>query len=453
MGKSAATVASPCNSGSLFFRIGAPQRWFRPWPRDAVDRVRPHRIMRRAALPAGAARAGRVEMRPPGGVPVPAAPADTVEAIIFWAGGPRGGMLCSGFPEPMKPTSTFILLVTASLIGPLCADTIRMKDGTKLEGKILKEGLDSYVMEVQVTRSIKEERTIKRTDVEKVDREQADDKAFAEIKGYVPTPDLLTADDYDARLTKVADFIKTNANSPLIPDAKKITADLEKERVVVAAGGVKLGGHLITNEERTSNKFEVDARMIEVSIRGRVKAGQWTAALREFEKLEKEYASSLGYREVLPAVRQTVAHYRSDATEALGTFDARMKERQAGLARMDASDRAASINAIAEQTAEITKQYEAEKKATIKWVTPNPNLKASLEEAIKYAEQEGKRLDAVKPDALPDGGKAWRDAWTAVHAGGDPKEAAAAIATARTAKMPERYIKELEAAAKAAGVK
>ncbi|WP_338289971.1 PTPDL family protein [Luteolibacter sp. LG18] len=353
----------------------------------------------------------------------------------------------------MKPTRSILILLSAGLLGSAAAETIRLKDGTKLEGKILKEDTESYVVDVQVTRSIREEKTIKKADVAGVDREQLDEKAFLAIKGLVPTPDLLTAADYDARLAKVREFVQTYPTSPQVKAAKEISATLEKERESVNQGGVKLGGHLITDEERSSNKFDVDARMIEVSIRSLAKDLRWAAALREFEKLEKEYQTSAAYKEVLPFVKDVIRHYRSEASEAASTYDARFKKQQTGLELQKAEDRAASASAIADRDAQIKAQYDAEKKASVKWITANPYLKVSLDEAVKYADQELKRLDAVKLDTLPDGGKAWREAWTAVHAGGDLKSSNSLISAARTAKLPDRYVKELEAAAKEAGGK
>ncbi|MGC4014041.1 MAG: hypothetical protein QM755_05905 [Luteolibacter sp.] len=354
----------------------------------------------------------------------------------------------------MKPIRPIAILLSAGLLGTAAADTFRLKDGTKLEGKLIKEDTESYVVDVQVTKSIREEKTIKKADVAGIDREATDEKAFAALKDVLPVPDLLIAADYDARIKKVRDFIKDNPGSTtLVKQAREMADTLEKERDAVAQGGVKLGGHLLTPEERESNKFDVDARMIEISIRTKAKEGNAVAALREFEKLEKEYQSSAAYREVLVTVKEIIRHYRAQAAEAAGSFDARLKKQQSGLELQQADDRAASAQAIAERDAQIKAAYDAEKKSGAKWITPSPYLKASLDEAVKYADQELKRLDAVKLDTLPDGGKAWREAWVAVHAGGDMKSATTLISAARTAKLPDRYIKELEASAKEAGAK
>jgi hypothetical protein len=349
-------------------------------------------------------------------------------------------------PIFMKSPASLALVLSAGLVCPAVADVFRMKDGTTYEGKILREDADSYYVEVQVTKSIKDERTLKKADVDKVEREQADEKAFQSIKGLAPAPDLLSLAEYDARLEKIYQFIEANKTSPLAEDAKKMAGQLEEERDAVQAGGVKLGGHLISGEERNANKFDIDARVIETKIRALAKGSQWTQALREFEALEKDYQSSASFKEVLPVVREVVGRYQAQATENAASFDARMKERAIGLERMDASSRAASTAAIAEQTAVAKQNFEAEKKANQKWVTPNPELKESLAEAARYAEQESKRLASLDLSAIPDGGKAWRDAWAGLTKG-DAAAASTLLSNVRTAKLPDRYIAELEAIA------
>lgn len=344
------------------------------------------------------------------------------------------------------------MLLSVGLLSTAAADTFRLKDGTKLEAKVLREDASSYTLEVQVTKSIREERVVKKADVDGVDRVSNDDKAFAGLKDVLPAPDLLTTEDYDSRIRKVRDFIKEYPESlTLVKKAREMAAELEKERELVNQGGVKLGGRVLAPEERESNKFEVDARMLEVALRTKAKAGQNVAALRDFEKLDKEYQSSAAYREVLVTVKEVMRRYRAEAADGASTFDARMKKQQAGLELQQSEDRSDSTRAIAERDAQAKATYDAEKKANVKWVTPNLFVKASLDEASKYADQELKRLDALKLDTLPDGGKAWRDAWAAIHAGGDMKAANPLISAARAAKLPDRYVKELEASAKAAG--
>lgn len=354
----------------------------------------------------------------------------------------------------MKPNISLKTLLALGLISTAMGDTIRMKDGTVYEGKVLKDDVvgGTYTVEIQITKSIKDEKVLQRADVDKIEREQEDVKAFEGLDKLIPAPDLLTAADYDSRLGKLYEFLKLHAKSSLAPKAKEIAATLEKERDAVAAGGVKIDGTLVPAGERQANAFEIDARIVAAAVKSNADSGHWAAALRKFAELEKEYISSQAFRETLPLAKQIITRYRADAKEVLAGYDKRVKDRQIGLDRMTADDRASTQRAIAEQDAAEKAHFEEEKKANIKWVTPNPFIKTSLEEAIRYADSEEKRLENIKIESLPNGGQAWRDAWTAIHSG-DAKEASAALSAVSSARLPQRYLTTLDDAAKAAGVK
>jgi len=350
----------------------------------------------------------------------------------------------------MKPIRSLTALVGAGVISIAAADTIQLKDGKTYSGKVLSETADSYTVDLLISPGIRDERVLKKTEVASVTREGPDEKAFVAISDLVPAPDLLTAADYQARMKLAYDFIKSYPTSTLNPKARKVAAELEKEYDAVEAGGVKINGNIVTAAEHQANKFEVDARMIEAGIRAQANALHWTLALRQFANLEKDYQSSASYRELLPLVRKIINRYRTETAELAADFDKRTKERQAGLERMSGDERTETERAITEEIDSSKKRYEAEKREGTKWVTPDPAVKASLDDTVHFADSELKRLDALKLDTIPDGGKAWRDAWSLLHSGTDQKTAATALNAARAAKLPPAYIAELEAAAKPA---
>ncbi len=133
--------------------------------------------------------------------------------------------------------------------------------------------------------------------------------------------------------------------------------------------------------------------------------------------------------------------------QSLASFEARVKERNVGLDRMPLADRRLTENAIREETAELEARFKKEKDAKLDWVTIHPFFKPSLEDTMTFAKQELARLSAVKNEPVVDGGKAFRDAMTLVQSKADAAEITAAIAAAKTAMVPERYLAMLEAGA------
>src|SRR5690606_27091287 len=150
-----------------------------------------------------------------------------------------------------------------AIAGPAIADTFVLKDGTRLEGKILSETQDTYLLEIQVTKSIKDEKTVPKADVKEIVREKVDETAFEKLKGLVPTPDLLTSDDYDARILQITTFLQAHQKSAKVCDANATLAILKTEGVAVQSGGLKLGGKIIPAEEYKANAYEIDAKVQE----------------------------------------------------------------------------------------------------------------------------------------------------------------------------------------------
>lgn len=348
----------------------------------------------------------------------------------------------------MKKIPVLAAFCTASLVLPCVADSFTMKDGSKFEGAIVKEAADSYVVEVKVTKSIKDERTIAKADVAKIEREQLDLVAFEAIKGLAPTVDLMAADDYSQSIAKVNQFLKDYPASSKSKDAKKILDTLKAESTQVAAGGLKLNGAMVTPAQYEANAYEYDAMVQEAKIRRLVADSQFLAALRLFTDFDKDFRTTLPWGAVSPLMLQVLNSYSAEVNQNLSTLDARIKAREAGLSQMTPESRKITQNAITEENAALDARFKVEKDAKVVWVTISPYHKASLEEAAKLADSEKKRLSAAKTTLGVDGGKAYRDALATIRAGADVPTTTAALTAAKTAGVVPRYLAPLEAAAK-----
>ena len=65
------------------------------------------------------------------------------------------------------------------------ADSIKLKNGTVLEGKILEETPDSIKIEYNLTKSIKDIKTIKRSDAVEISKEYSTDDSSGFINGIL----------------------------------------------------------------------------------------------------------------------------------------------------------------------------------------------------------------------------------------------------------------------------
>lgn len=329
-----------------------------------------------------------------------------------------------------------------------------MKDGTKYEGTIVRQDPTSYVVEVQVTKTIKDERTLIKTDVVKIEAAQPDLTAFENIGKLIPVPDMLTTAEYSARIAKIEKFLVDHRGSVKSKEARAILATIKTEADVILAGGLKMNGLMTSPSEYLANKYEIDSRNQEIKIRTLARDGHTLKALRTFREFEREFQSTSAYTALLPFVIQIINAYMREVEQLQSSFDSRTKERLAGLESMTTSDRIITERAISEENLALNTRLKQEKDSVIGWVTPHPYSKPSLDDTLTFGKQELTRLSAPK-NAIPvDGGKLFRDALIEIQKGGENKVAVTtSIKAAETARVGPKYITILKDTARDKGFK
>lgn len=336
-------------------------------------------------------------------------------------------------------------VITALALGAH-ADTFVLKDGSRIEGSIIRQDATSYVIEVRVTKSIKDERIVAKDDVVKVETEKKDLIAFDPISHYIPVPDAITADEYAVRITAVEKFLKNYPDSSKASQAEAIRSVLKKEANEILAGGIKTGGKICTAAEYRANMLDIDAGIREAQIRALLNGGHHLEGLRAFIIFDRDFSNTKARAALLPLIIQTINGYLAETGQSLAGYDARVKERTVGLQRMQADDRRKTQEALAEEAVQLEKQFKSEKDAKVGWVTPNPSCKHSLEETMTFGKQETTRLtSAAKPPAV-DAGTAFRDALRKVQNSSDAAAKTAALNEAKAAMVSGKYLSILESA-------
>lgn len=347
----------------------------------------------------------------------------------------------------MKTKPIFAALF-AALTLPSFSDTITLKDGKTLEGTVISEADGVVTVEVLIGKTIKDERKIPKADIVKIDRVRPDAIAFEALGPLTPTPDLMTENEYAARIKGLEKFLAENAGSAKAKDVKDALAIIKEEAAAVASGGVKISGKIIPPEEYKPNAYDLDARVQEMKIRDLINKRQVVAALREFGTFKQDYPKTLAFNALLPLMKTVIQSYAGEVNQLLQSLDARTKARDSSVAQMSPTSRSATENAIREESEAIDARYKAEKLARIDWPTTSPYHKQALEDTVRFAQTELSRLDATKVDLGVDGGKAFRELYSLVQNDGSAAAVSAAVSAAKSAMVPARYVAPLEAAAK-----
>lgn len=343
---------------------------------------------------------------------------------------------------PLAAASCLFLFAHASP-----ADTIILKSGEKIECRLLREDADGYVVEVK-TGTIRDERTYLRADVSYFEKEKADDKAFKEIEGMVPAPELLGKAAYEARMVKLEEFVKAYPDSKKAARAKEMLDILSEEYAIVAAGGMKFGEEMVSAEDYQANAYECDVRVAERQIKDAVSRRDLLGALRKFSEYGERFGEPEGYQGIAVLMLQVLPAYRVNLEESLATLTSRTEKRQAGLASMAADDRANTERALSEEMEKVQKLFEEEKAAAQKWVTPDSFHKESMEEALRQVAAETARLEG-RPAAVAlevPLAQAYRLAWAGLADGTD-EDKKKILDVAKANHLTEHYLEKLRARA------
>ena len=83
---------------------------------------------------------------------------------------------------PFYPALSFCCLM---FLASASADTVLLNNGQSVEGKIVYEDDTYYMLEVQVSKGIKDEKKILKSDIKSITKQEPDIEEFADRKSVV----------------------------------------------------------------------------------------------------------------------------------------------------------------------------------------------------------------------------------------------------------------------------
>jgi hypothetical protein len=323
------------------------------------------------------------------------------------------------------------LLFLSLLVLPLAslrAESIELRDGTKVDGKIFSVTADTVLMEVQTSPTIREEKSYPRSEVTKMQRATQDDVAYAEVTALTVPSTANHPAVYDARLEKVRAFMAKYAYSKHMPEARKLAAALESERARVTAGEVKLDGAWVAADADASpaERTELGGR---VQLAKMKETSDPIAAMTAFEVLEKNHNTSSAYPESVKVARDSLVKLRTNLLRAQADLDRRNREQEQGLQLASVDRRLQMEQGLAQEMAAVQAQVERTKQSGSKWIPVLPDAKL-LADLSGLMESEETRLSKIDIESLAAGATAVNEAQRQLAAG-DLTAAQASLEQAR----------------------
>ena len=294
----------------------------------------------------------------------------------------------------------FLFLLLPLLGTSVWADTVTLKNGEKLPGKILRETAESVVLEYQFSPTIVDERVILRADIAKIEREQEDTQAFERIQ-TIPLPvTALDASVYDEVIVgKLQSFLTLYPYSAHCAAVRAKIGEFEAEKKRIANGQLKLEGGWISDFRIEEEKYQIDARRTHDAQQAQFAKGNMIGSLNQFDLIEKSWPLSAIYPDSVESARLALAKLDQVLTHELRNFPIHEEKRRVMLERtsienkprIEAAQKAEKENALASL---------AGVKKDLKYPHYSVLVKESMQNLQRIVQAERVRLEAVDLKSL-----------------------------------------------------
>jgi len=342
----------------------------------------------------------------------------------------------------MKKPLLAILASLAQLTLVAQADTFVLNNGDKVEGALVRETEDAYIVEVRLAPTIREEQVIPKSKVLRVLKPDAGVVEFEQLRNMVPTPDGLRAGDYKQRIELLTQFIENFPANRDVRKAMEIRDELRDELRQVEEGGVKIDGVIYPATELRENEYELDARIEARKIKDLISGGQHLQALRAYTEFQNEFTYTKVHLDLIPLMQKLISTHSANAADALATLPDRIEMREKGLERMTPGDRRDSERAIQEEEDNLRRRFRMEAASGGGWVTPHPFCKESLDHTVQYAKSEMRKLDTLLSKEFIDCGQLFREVYLMNKQGADEKVLREKVRIMQKSRVPNRYLEK-----------
>ena len=305
-----------------------------------------------------------------------------------------------------------VLLTTRVL-----ADTVILKGGERIDGKILSETDTEITIQYNVTASIKDDRTVKKTDVEKVEKAAPDIEAWAIVKDFKLGEDSLDPATYAHYITALKGFVAQFPESASAAPAKATIEAIEAEKKRVDAGEFKFDGKWLSKEEVQKERVQVLGNSYLRQLKKYAAAGRAQDAMVTFEQLEKVAVGSAAYPDAVEIARRTLIALKGASDAALARLKAQMDEEKRTLEKLNDFQKMQTKNELESLRKRTAANVDAIERSGVKWMPLSPATEKSLVGLSSKASSELSRINGLDVDKMRQSLKEVDKAKVAVAAG------------------------------------
>ncbi|MEP6672973.1 MAG: PTPDL family protein, partial [Chthoniobacter sp.] len=243
------------------------------------------------------------------------------------------------------------VLALVMFVGTAFADTMTLKNGEHLEGKITKETDKDVTIDVQVSAGIVDERVVLRADIEKMDKMSPELVAYQALTRIQLQPNSLPAAQYDQYIAALDAYVQQYPNSSQTADVRKILSAFRAEQTRVEGGEVKLNGNWLDKEQVQKEKVQINGQLAFNYMKGESAAGDYVDALNAFAALEKTYPGASVMPDAIELARKIIPALQTELERAIPEQKAIKLQREKGAKTAGPAQRAQILAAIKQEDA------------------------------------------------------------------------------------------------------
>jgi hypothetical protein len=258
------------------------------------------------------------------------------------------------------------------------ADTVILKSGEKLEGRILSETDTDVTIEVNVTASIKDQREIKKADVDKIEKVQPDEETWTSLKNLTLGDESLEVTDYQRAISALNGFVAQFPQSSHAAEAKQRLAAFQEEAKRVEAGEMKLDGKWMTADQVKEERVQVNGRVLFGRMKRYAATNQLIEALNTFEAIERTASGSSSYPDAVALARQVAPLVKAAAEQRRQQLKAQAEERKRRLDNVQGDEKLRLESLQRQQIQQTEAAVLRMEQSGAKWLPLTPATERSL---------------------------------------------------------------------------
>jgi len=286
-------------------------------------------------------------------------------------------------------------LLAVAVYNQAFADTVFLKSGEKIDGRVTGETATDYTIEYHVSASITDTRSVSKADVAKIDKEAPDEKVYQGVKNLKLGPNSLPPASYDMVIGNLQGFLNMYPKSAHLAEIQSNLDAIRAEKQRVDGGELKIDNRWINKEEAQKERIQLMGLAQFRYMTDQARRGDFVGALNAFAQLEKTAAGSASYPDAVDLAKQIVPNLKSSADRAAQTWKYQKAERDKGIQLLSGNEKAETIAADQREQKQADAALDAATKAGVAFPPMLMNSEKALSTIASKAVELEKRLSTI----------------------------------------------------------